>query len=88
MEIRRERCSATDGMLNFNFKFDIFITTSHLFVCRPTIELTIFEQQMCSTTEMIGNKQLQKKERSHFEQFEYTLNSAHHVKKQCNFVSS
>ena len=29
-----------------------------------------------------------KKERGHFEQFEYTLNSAHHVKKQCNFVSS
>ena len=37
---------------------------------------------------MIGNKQLQKKERGHFEQFEYTLNSAHHVKKQCNFVNS
>ena len=33
-------------------KFDAFITISHMSVCRPTLELTTFEQQMCSTTQM------------------------------------
>ena len=34
-------------------KFDIFITISHLFVCRPTLEFTTFEQQVCSITQML-----------------------------------
>ena len=38
--------------LTLTVKFDIFITVSHLFVCRPTLELTKFEQQMYSTTQM------------------------------------
>ena len=33
-------------------KFDIFITISHQFVCRPTLELAIFKQQVCSTMQM------------------------------------
>ena len=33
-------------------KLDIFITISHLFVCRPTLEFTIFEQQVYSITQM------------------------------------
>ena len=34
------------------FNVDIFITISHLFVCRPTVELTTFEQQVYSTTRL------------------------------------
>ena len=34
-------------------KFDIFITISHLFVCRPTLEFTKFKQQVCSITQML-----------------------------------
>ena len=34
-------------------KFDILITISHLFVSRPTLETTTFEQQVCSTTGML-----------------------------------
>ena len=30
----------------------MFITISHLFVSRPTLEFTIFEQQVYSTTQM------------------------------------
>ena len=43
-------------------KFDIFLTISHLFICLPTLEFIILEQQVCLTTQMlyIGNKQLQK----------------------------
>ena len=33
-------------------KFDIFITVSHLFVSRPTLEFTTFERQVYSTTQM------------------------------------
>ena len=46
----------------------LWITISHLFVCLPTLELTIFEQQMFSTkigyanALPLGDKQLQKKE--------------------------
>ena len=32
-------------------KFNMFITISHLFVCRPT-EFTTFEQPVCSITQM------------------------------------
>ena len=64
-------------------KFDIFITISLLFVCQPTLELTTFEQQVCSTTQM----------HYHWEQAASkkwnmaTLNSTHQTKKQCNFDS-
>ena len=33
-------------------KFDKFITISNLFVCWLTLELTTFEQRVCSTTQM------------------------------------
>ena len=33
-------------------KFDMFITISHLFVCRPALEFTTFKQQVCSRTQM------------------------------------
>ena len=33
-------------------KFDIFITISHLFVCRTTLESRKFEQQLRSATQM------------------------------------
>ena len=33
-------------------KFDIFITISHLFVRRPTLEFTTFEYQVCSITQI------------------------------------
>ena len=48
-------------------KFDIFITISHLFVYKPTLELTTFEHQLYSTTQMHwGQKAAKRKERSHF----------------------
>ena len=83
MEIRRKRCSAADGMLTRTVKIDIFITISHLFVSRPTLEFTKFEQQMCSTTQM----------HCHWEQTAAkkwnmaTFNSVHQAKKHCNFDS-
>ena len=50
-------------------KFDKFITISNMFVCQPTLELTTFEQQVCSTTQMHYHweQTAAKKERDHFE---------------------
>ena len=51
MRIRRKRCSAADGMLKtptLSF-YIVMVTISYLFVCLPTLELTKFEQQVCST---------------------------------------
>ena len=62
-------------------KIDIFITTSHLFVCRLFLEFTKFKQEVCTATQM----------HCHWEQLAAkkwnvaTLNSAHQAKKQCNF---
>ena len=48
-------------------QFDIFITISHLFVYRPTLQLTTFEHQVYSTTQMHwGQKAAKRKERGHF----------------------
>ena len=44
---------------------DNYFTSYRLFFCLPTLELTIFE--VC-TYIIIGEKQLQKKERDHIEQ--------------------
>ena len=55
-------------------KFSKFITISHLFVCRPTLALTTFEQQVCSAMQM----------RYHWEQAgakKKRLNSAYQEKK-------
>ena len=62
-------------------KFDIFIIISHLFVCRPTLELTTFEKQVYSTMKMHchWDKTAAKKGSV------ATLNSAHEAKKHCNF---
>ena len=60
------------------FNVDIFITISHLFVCRPTVELTTFEQQVCSTTRLHCHW-------IHTAAKKGTLNNAHQAKKQCNF---
>ena len=43
--------------LTATIKFDIFITIWHLFVSRPTLEFTTFEQRKCT---IIRNEQLQK----------------------------
>ena len=50
-------------------KFDIFITISHQFVCRATLELAIFKQQVCSTMQMDYHweQTAAKKERGNFE---------------------
>ena len=51
--INRKRCSAADEMLTINcllVTIYLLINISHLFVCLPTLELTLFEQQVCSTT--------------------------------------
>ena len=50
-------------------KFNKFITILNLFVCLPTFELTTFEQQVCSTTQMHyqWEQTATKKEPDHFE---------------------
>ena len=81
MEIRKKRCYAADRMLTPTVKFDIFITISHLFVLLTTLELTTFEQQVCSTTQMYYRWEQTAAKKSNMT----TLNSAHQAKKQCNF---
>ena len=51
-------------------EFEIFITISYLLVCQPIFELTTFEQQVCSTTQMRYHweQAAAKKECGHFEQ--------------------
>ena len=51
-------------------KFNKFITISNLFVCLLTLELTTFEQQVCSTMQMHYHweETAAKKEPDHFEQ--------------------
>ena len=63
--------------------FDIFITISHLFVCLPTLELTTFEQQVCSSAQMQYHWEKTAAKKKNVA----TLNSAHQAKKQCNFDS-
>ena len=81
MEIRRKRCYAANGMLTPTAKFDVFITISHLFVLLTTLELTTFQQQVCSTTQMHYRWELTAAKKSNMT----TLNSTHQAKKQCNF---
>ena len=66
----------------------LWITILDIFVCLPSLELTKFEQHVCSKKVVYanllslgtyGDKQLQKKRKV------ATLNSAHQAKKQCNF---
>ena len=59
-------------------KFNIFITISNSFVCRPSLELTKFEQEMRSTTQMHYHweQTAAKKERGHFEQRALSKNAA------------
>ena len=63
-----------------------WITISHFFVCLPTLELTTFEQQVCSTkigyenALSLGTNSCKKRNVA-------TLNCAHQGKKQCNFES-
>ena len=64
----------------------LWITISHLFACLPTLELTTFEQQVCSTKIGYSNAlslgiNICKKRNVTI------LNSAHQAKKQCNFDS-
>ena len=50
--IKRKRCSAADEVLTSNCLLVIIYlwkNISHLFVCLPTLELTIFEQRLRST---------------------------------------
>ena len=50
--IKRKRCSEADETLTSNCLLVIiylWINISHHFVCLPTLELTTFEQRVCST---------------------------------------
>ena len=72
-----------------NVSFDLFtdncFTSFCLFVCLPTLELTTFEQEVCSSrigcanTLSLGANSYRKKKRGHFEQW-----SAHQEKTLCN----
>ena len=67
-------------------KLYLWITFSNLFVCLPSLELTTFEQQVCSkkvgdtNALSLGTNSCKKRN-------VVTLNSAHQVKKWCNFDS-
>ena len=77
MRIKRKRCYPT-------FSFDIFMETiSHLFVCLPTLELTTFEQQVCST--IIDNENALSLRETGKKGNVATLSGAHQAKQQCNF---
>ena len=52
---------------------------SHLFVCQTILELTAFEQQLCSTTQMHYHWELAAAKKG---------NSVYRAKKQCNFGKS
>ena len=58
-------------------KVDIFITISHLFVSRPTLEFTKFEQQVCSATPLHYHREQNAAKKWNMA----TLNSAHQAKK-------
>ena len=64
---------------------DNYCTPFRLFVCLPTLELTtceqsgVFNKNKLRKDTTFGDKQLQKKERGHFEQ-----RSAHQAKILCN----
>ena len=64
---------------------DNYCTSFRLFVCLPTLELTtceqsgVFNKNKLRKHTIIGDKQLQKKERVYFEQ-----HSAHQAKTLCN----
>ena len=64
---------------------DNYCTPFRLFVCLPTLELTtceqsgVFNKNKLRKDTTFGDKQLQKKERGHFEQ-----RSAHQAKTLCN----
>ena len=64
----------------------LWITISHLFVCFPTLELTTFEQHLCSTKLVYANA-LSLGKNSCKKRKVATLNSAHQAKKQWNFDS-
>ena len=64
-------------------KFNVFKTILHLFVSLSTLELTTFEQQVCSTTQMHYRWEQTAAKKWNMA----TLNSAHQAKKQCNFHS-
>ena len=73
--------------LTQTFTFDIlWITISYLFVCLPTLNLTTFEQQVCSIKIGYANA-LSLGATSCKKRSVTTLNSAHKAKKQCNFDS-
>ena len=71
--------------VSFYLFMDNYCTSFRLFVCLPTLELTtceqsgVFNKNKLRKHTIIGDKQLQKKERVYFEQ-----HSAHQAKTLCN----
>ena len=73
--------------LTATFSFDVFTDNYFtFFVCFPTLEITTFEQQVCSAkigyanAVSLGTSSCKKKKKA-------TLNSTHRAKKQSNFNS-
>ena len=75
MEIRRKRCSAADGCLTPSASFEIFMDNyltsfrlpTHLGVNNIRARRVLNKNRLGKCT-IIGDKQLQKKERGHFQQ--------------------
>ena len=66
------------------FSFNVFMDISHLFVCLPTLELTTFEQQVCSTRIGYANGLLLRTQSTKKWNM-VSFNSTHQAEKQCNF---
>ena len=77
-----------ESQLQLLVSTDLWITISHLLDCLPTLELTTFEQQVCSTKVSYANAQKSLGTNSCKKRNVAALNNAHQAKKQCNLDSN
>ena len=68
--------------VSFDLSVDNFFSSFRLFACLPTLELTTFEQEMCSTKIGYANT-LSSGRNSYKKRNVTTLNSAAHIRQKC-----
>ena len=69
--------------VSFDIFVDNYFTSFRLFACFPTLELTTFEQEVCSTTKIGYTNTLSSVTNSYKKRNVATLNSAAHIKQKC-----
>ena len=67
--------------VSFDLFMDNYFTSFRLFVCLPTLELTTFEQEVCSTKIGYANT-LSSGTNSYKKRNAATLNTAEHIKQK------